>query len=479
MEHARRLLTGPLAGWLGRLALLGAVSFWWGAVVAPNLISLAFPEWLSPDAIPRDLNPDIDWEGRLANRVSAAALLVLAVAALVSAAVNRRRGGGRLAMGGWLVLSVTAMVLFWEETSDFHATALPGMARRVFGEGLVSEAGTFVWVLLALPLIAGFVLVMTGFYVRGLRTRAVRWPFALGLAAWVLALVCEAATPAVIKGRAYALMVVLEETLEVGGTLLLTLSAVAVWSRREAIHEVISARGLKVAAIGSASAVVVLGGLFAALVFRVPLADGRVTGGHAEYWVSLADGQSLAQDFPMPAAPIAGVSLRLANRDSESRPGVAVWQLMDSPAGSSGDVLRQGHVEAPAGDLPVWVDVDFAVLTAAEGRRLLLQVAAENEPGSALRVGMVQGNRYADGRLWVNGTLTWPDQDLEFVAHGAAEPTRSKLGSLWHLVSSDWRWSALATKALIALVLVTLIPVFLVCAIWPKSRAGGIPSELR
>ena len=62
MERTRALVTGP-AGWAGRLLLLGAVGFWWGAVVVPNLISLAFPEWLSPDAIPRDLNPDIDWEG--------------------------------------------------------------------------------------------------------------------------------------------------------------------------------------------------------------------------------------------------------------------------------------------------------------------------------------------------------------------------------------------------------------------------------
>ena len=109
-------------------------------------------------------------------------------------------------------------------------------------------------------------------------------------------------------------------------------------------------------------------------------------------------------------------------------------------------MLRRGRVDAPAGDLPVWVDVDLPLLTAAEGRRRLLQVAAEIEPGAALRVGMVQGNRYEAGRLWVNGALTWPEQDLEFVAHGAAEPTRSKLGSLWQLVSSDWRWAALAIE---------------------------------
>ena len=37
VERTRALVTGPLAGWTGRLLLLGAVVFWWGAVVVPNL----------------------------------------------------------------------------------------------------------------------------------------------------------------------------------------------------------------------------------------------------------------------------------------------------------------------------------------------------------------------------------------------------------------------------------------------------------
>ena len=479
MEGTRALITGRLWGWTGRLLLLGAVGFWWGGVVTLHLISLAFPEWLSPDAIPRDLNPDIDWEGRLANRVSAAALLVLAVLALVSAVVNRRHGGGLLAVGGWLILSGTAAVLFWEETSDFHTAALPGIARQVFGESLVSETGTFAWMLLAFPLIVGFVLAMAGFYVRGLRTQAVRLPFALGLASWVFALACETATPAVIEGRADELMIVLEETLEFGGTLLFCLSAVAGWSRSNAVREELPARRLRAATIGSATAVVVLGGLFAALVFRVPLADGRVTGGHADYWVSLADGESVAQAFPMPRAPIAVIGLRLANRDPEQRPGAAVWRLIDSPSGSSGNVLREGLVAAPAGNLPTWVHLKFPPLDGSEGRRLLVQVAAKIEPEASLRVGMVQGNRYVNGRLWINGELTWPEQDLEFVVLGATEPTFSKMRGLLQLVTSDWRWAVLSVMALTALVLVTLIPVFLRAVNRPGSRAGGLPSELR
>ena len=63
-----------LAEWTGRIMLLAAVAFWWGAVVGPGLISLTFPELLSRDAIPRHLDPDS--EGNLNNAVSAIALLI-------------------------------------------------------------------------------------------------------------------------------------------------------------------------------------------------------------------------------------------------------------------------------------------------------------------------------------------------------------------------------------------------------------------
>ena len=37
-----------LAEWTGRVLLLGAVAFWWGLIVVPRLVSLAFPELLPP-----------------------------------------------------------------------------------------------------------------------------------------------------------------------------------------------------------------------------------------------------------------------------------------------------------------------------------------------------------------------------------------------------------------------------------------------
>ena len=67
-----------------------------------------------------------------------------------------------------------------------------------------------------------------------------------------------------------------------------------------------------------------------------------------------------------------------------------------------------------------------------------------------------------DGRLWINGGLARPEQDLEFVAYTAPEPTRSKLQALWWLVTSDSRWAALLASLAFALTLITLTPAVLV-----------------
>lgn len=475
----RTLVTGPLAGWVGRLLLLGAVLFWWGGVVVPNLVSLAFPGWLAPESIPRDLNPDIDYEGRLANRVSTAALLVLGVLALLAAVVSRGRGEGRLVVGEWTLLSGTALVLGWEETTEVHSTIVPAIGSRLLGVDLIASAGPYVWVLLVSPLIAAFAILMGIFWLRGMRSRSVRAPFALGLAAWLFALLCEAVTLAVFRGRASDLMLVMEETLEFGGTLLIAVSAASALTGSDSLGDRFGERRITRVTIGSTIAVLTVGVLFVGLVYRVPLVDSRATAGHATYWVSLENQQSLAQGFGMPAGSVSRLSVPLANRDLEQRSGMAIWRVLDAIDARQGSVLREGRVEVPAGDLPAWTDIDVPLLTAGKGRRLFLQVVADIGPTEALRVGMVKGDRFADGRLWVNGELTWPDQDLEFVAHGAAEPTRSKAQSLWRLMTSDWQWPVAVATAAVALTMVTLVPVLLIAALWPKPRVSGIPSGLR
>ena len=480
MERTRALVTGPLAGWTGRLLLLGAVVFWWGAVVVPNLISLAFPAWLPPESIPRDLNPDIDFEGRLANRVSTAALLVLAGLAFANAVVGHRSAAGRVVVGGWSVLAVTALLVAWEETTDFHST-VPTFNRVASARRAVGSAS---WTIRlgSLGKSAG-----RSFCSSDGRLLCPRVAMCCGAAALrdrIGRLDIRAPVRGHHSGPVPGPSQCLDDgaggDLEFGGTLLVAMSAVAALGPDEWFRDAYRGRRLAVSIFGSAFVVMALGSLFVGLVFRAPLVDARATAGHEKDWVSLEDGQSVAQGFPMPAAPISRLSLRLANRNPVQRTGVAIWRVMESATGSRASVLREGRVEVAAGDLPAWIDVDFPLLAAGEGRELFLQVVAEIEAdAAATAVGMVKGDRYADGRLWVNGELTWPDQDLEFVAHGASEPTRSKFQSLWHVMTSDWHWPAQIAKAAVALMFVTLIPVLLIVAIWRRPGVGGIPSGLR
>ena len=121
---------------------------------------------------------------------------------------------------------MAATFLAWEEVSDFHATGLIAIERSVFGAELVEAVGPHIWAVLLSPLIVAFAIAMWAFARKGLRTRATRVPFALALVAWLLAVAHEASGQVIFEGRADALEIVLEETVEFGGTLLIGLSAV-------------------------------------------------------------------------------------------------------------------------------------------------------------------------------------------------------------------------------------------------------------
>ena len=118
------------------------------------------------------------------------------------------------------------------------------------------------------------------------------------------------------------------------------------------------------------------------------------------------------------------------------------------------------------------MSIGFPPLVEAEGRPLAVQLVAELGPEAHLRIGATKTNRYEDGRLWVNGELTWPDQNIEFIVYMAAEPTRDKLRNMWGAFTSDWSWPVLAVDAAIGMMLITFIPVLLVTAALPRR---GLP----
>ena len=91
-------------------------------------------------------------------------------------------------------------------------------------------------------------------------------------------------------------------------------------------------------------------------------------------------------------------------------------------------------------------------------------------------VGATKTNRYQDGRLWINGELTWPDQNIEFAAYPAPELIRSNLWPMLRALTSDWRWPVLAADVAIAMALITFIPLLLVTAALPRRSGQDWPA---
>ena len=481
-----------LAERTGRVLLLGAVAFWWGLIVVPRLVSLAFPELLSLDAIPRHLDPDK--ERTVANAVSAASLLIVALLAFVMVRQAHHARSYWITTGGWAVLAVTAAYLAWEELSEFHVSGTRDLGDVILG----SSNLPWLWPVVLSPLIVAFVLAMAVFVSKGFPStgsagswqassgREVRALLILGLTAWLLAVAYEVSHPFVFQTRAAMLAGLLEETLEFGGTLLMGLSAGLALRRssrqahgRQAQYEgcgaaagVFSGRRLMRLAVGSMAAVGVLA-VVAAVVYRGPLTDARARTHVGAFHVDLVEEHSLVQELGVLAAPVARLDLRVANRDPQGRSGTMLWRVMEAGEGGEGPILREGRKEVPAGEHPKWMSIDFPPLAYAEGRHLMAQLVADVVPGAHLRVGATKTNRFEDGRLWVNGEPAWPDQNIEFAVYMAAKPTLGKLRTMWDIFTSDWGWPVLAAEVVIAMTLITFIPTLLATA---SLRRRGQPA---
>ena len=462
-----------LSAWAGRLVLFGAVAFWWGGIVFPRLVGLSSSSLLPLHELPRNLDPEFD--GSLANAVSAAALGMLALLALANV-VSRRHSGGWIGTVGWTVVSLTAALLAWDELSDFHVTGLADLERSVFGAEMFDAFGRFLWVLLLSPLIAAFVLVMGLFIGKGLPRRDVRVWFVLGLAAWMLVLLLEISSPIVLVRMAQAEVLgsLLEETLEFSGALLMSFGAASALRRPAALaaRDVFGGhRGRMV--LGWAVGMLVLGGVLALWVIRVPFVESRGPTTHIDaFAVRLRSQDAAVQELQMPAAPVSRVRLRLGVGDLNERSstvGVRFTRLGTAAPELSGGI---GHI--PSGVAAGWLDIDLAPpLAEPPGQPLAMWVVADTEPSAILPIGASKTNPYPDGGLWVNGEPTWPDQDLEFVLYSAPEPTLSKLRAFWDAATLDWRRLVVFGELTIALIAVVMTPALL------AAGAFAFRSDLR
>ena len=450
-----------VADWTGRLLLLAAVGLWWGGHVGPQLFSLAFPALLSPDHLLRPLDPELD-EG-LANALSAATLLVVALLALASAIANWRRSRGLTAIAGWGALAAIAAAIAVSEMSDTHNDAVVAATPLVFG----AEAADADWarIVLLSPLLAGFALAMWLFCRRGLEAQAVRAPLVLGAGAWLLAVAFDATQPMLLNGQDDVLGSVVEEMLELSGALLIALSAATDLrgsaASRSSPH-VFHGRWLR-PLVGSTAVVVVLGALAFVVAFRVLLIDARATIDHDTLDLRLHAQETVMQELRMPAEPVGRIDLQLLHQDPNGSAGTAAIRIVDRAHPER--TLAVGSVEVPVDDRPRWRSIDLLPpLTEPHNQPLQVWVIADIAPEAVLQVGVTKANRYPDGGFWINGEPGNARHDLQFAAYGAAEPTLSKLQAVWRTITSDWRWPVLLLRLAIGLTLITVTPVALIVA---------------
>ncbi len=444
------------SGWAGRL-LIGAVTFWWGGVVAPRLISLAAPARLPPEAIPAWTDPH--WDGQLADLVLAASLLS---AALLSLAACLRPGtprAGLFARGGWATLAATVLYLSWAEISDLHMLGLGRLQLEVLGARLFESSQARASVAGFYPLILVFVLGMSLFLWKGVRDRSIRFLLAVGLLAWFFAVVLDETYYGLSQGAATDLVWLCEETLEFSGALLVGWAAVVALRQRVRLADRGAADCWRKPLLLSALVVTLLGSLALALLFRPPLADSRSPPNSraGAFDMVLSDDGSVLQELGVLPAPLGGVDLRMSSNDPAGR-GHAIWRIARVGTEGPGRFVVQGRTELPGGTIPREISLTFPPIADATVRSLAIQVVADVALGSDLRIGATNSDRYREGMLWINGEAVWPDQNLEFVAYGAPELSLDKLRALGHLFALGWRWPSLLALLWASLILVCFVP---------------------
>lgn len=440
-------------GW--RPFVLIAVAFWWGGVFILNLVNLIFPEVLPDSALTPHLRPDS--EGTLVNSISAGTLIVAALFALINAAVNRSKS---VVTAGWGVVGVTCIYLAWEELSDFHVAGVVPIRRAIFNDDIYFTSGVYLWVLIASPLILSFLLSMAVFVRWGLSVPVIRTLFVMSLTAWIMALILEASYPFLFLNKADDLPILIEESLEFGGSLLIVLAASNVFQQSGTCPAVSRFFRPRLLFALSVIVVCVFGSVAVAFVYRVPVVDARASTHIDSFHIELQDGESLAQELYMPRVPVGRFMMRVVNDDPKDR--VAILQLRVKDIEHSESILREGQAEVPPSRSPQWISIDVPSLSAPEGRLLAMQAVAELPPGGTLRIVGTKTNKHVRGQLLVNGLSTWPDQDIEYQVYGSSEPTLRKLEGLAHTFLSDWRWAALSAVLILSLAFTVFVPAMLV-----------------
>ncbi len=453
--------------WVYRTLLLSMAAFWWVGIVAPQLVSLAFPQLLAPDMIPKGLNPEV--EGSTANWFSAGMLFGAALLLLGSAVERRLRAAGWTVVISWVVLAAAAALVALEELVEFKG-GLDALIRR----WIDTEFDT----ILRIPTLGVAIPVLALAVWRSHRAWKVRAPLLLGLGMWASIVVREVFVfPRLYAIPAPTLGGVFEESLELAAAALLGLgAALALWpgpGRRLPPRRVQALLG------GSVAAVAVLGGLAVALLFRAPQVDARAYWPEGTFQITLADGESVTQELDATTAPVAEVEVQAIVRGPQDRLGALLWRVMEVDAGTFGPVLREGRILVAAADYLHRKTLDLArPLAPSAGRTLAVQLVADVEPGSFMQIGATRRTPPPRRNLWVNGEPAWPDQSIEITAYTHQGLTLSKLQALWELAANNPRWALLMLDVFLVMSLLLFVPSLLVTVALSEWRAARPPRRV-
>ena len=135
--------TSASGGLSGRALLIGAVVFWWGAVVVPQLISFMFRR--APMEGPSAATQS-GYRG-LARKRGVRRLFggrrIPGAPEYVSQPQVACRPENWITVGGWAVLAVTAAYLAWEEVSEFHVARTLELGTKCSAWPTTSISGLF------------------------------------------------------------------------------------------------------------------------------------------------------------------------------------------------------------------------------------------------------------------------------------------------------------------------------------------------
>ena len=426
-------------------ALLAFIVFWWGAYVAPQIVSLAFPGALPAELIPRWLDAEVN--GTLTNSLSAVALAIAAGLMAANAVRAFRASGSWITTTGWTILASGTLLVCIAEITEAHIAGPEALGYAVFGRQTLLPS----WPILLAPLIGTFVALMVLFMWAVDHPPAVRRLLALGLGLWIMVLVHEVIQPYALIRFGSSLPRVLEETLETSGTMCLIAAAMA--TRGGACPSL----RWRIPLVHSVLLVSSLGAITVAYLYQAPVFDTRAHSAPGTFQIMLLNQGSITQEIAEFRFPTDRIDVRMATRDPNGSSTKLAWRIR------SADLpIREGHVQVKSQPKHLAMyQLSFAPLIQTANQQLSLQLVADVSEGARLHIGATKLNSDDGFGLWTNGDVQPPGHRIEYVVFSTPEPTRAKLAALWHTVSEDWRYPATMLYFALSLVLLVFTPLVL------------------